>query len=759
MKLWPDSLRFASGSQSETAKSAPANTNEKSKVKAEADLFSAFGIEHKAPGELDIVDYREMMQDSQAKASVMFKIYARISSGWDIQPASTNKVDIDAARFIEDNLERMKGTVSGFLRRAMLAMAYGMSVHELTLRVGEVGEWKDKICLRELKWKKPENYRPVTDDYGNLIKLQQKDGNDWSDLDPLYFIFWAYEHEGDYLGRSDLRPAYRWTKAKELIDTIWNTYLDKYATPTPIGHFPPGAKEPEKDEVLGFLTGLHAKKAAVIPKTWEVKLLESARQGGDYQEKLKYCDRMIARTMLLPTLVVDEGDSGAYALGQQHADNFTWVLQALGEEVAEEIMLEQVIRPLVDWNFEVEDYPKFVWRTFDTVDLNNMSEGLERLINATVIDPSEPWIRERLDFPEKEIAEADPANKPEAKPNEPDDKKPSEDDPADNNDDPERAEFRSGAASKCDWRGIKKRCVELEDIAVQSVTATVESMYANLKLTLKRKRIVENRDLAAVDKLKLPGVGVARAALQEAYGNMVHWGASDALKEVQAGLAKTGKKLPAMPDTMGINLSGWHIEEWDPPQELKLSSAEIIAHWEGKVPIQKKLLAEYSRNAFTMAGALHDDLLKGSQQIISKGIRRGASYSQIESELAKFFQPYLEIEGATAPGLASAYRIETIVRTNMAEAYNSGRMNLFKHPDVGSYIVAFEYSAVMDNRTTPFCSDWDGAILLADDPRVDQNNPPNHHRCRSVWIPITKGERFTPDSVPPVAQPATGFSY
>ncbi len=762
MEIQIGSLRLANGGRRPMAEKPEAKLDEKAKVRSKADLFSAFGVEITEEGALSYADYREMMRDAQVKAAVMFKILARLSSGWDISPASKDPADLEVARFVEDNLARMKGTATGFLRRTMLAMAYGQTIHEMVLHVPEEGEWKDKVCIKEFKWKRPENYRCMTDDFGNLTKLQQKAGNDWTDLDPLYFIIWCWDHEGDFKGKSDLRPAYRWFKGKELLDLVWNVYLEKYATPTPVGKFPPGAKDPEKDEVLGFLMHLHHKKAAVVPKNWEVDLLESKRTGGDYHQKMQYCDRMIARTMLLPTLVVDEGDKGAYALGQQHADNFTWVLEALGDEVAEEIMLEQVIRPLVDWNFTVEDYPTFKWRGFNTVDLEKMAIALEKLVGTGVIGPQEEWIREKLEVPAAD-PNADQGAGPTKGAGSGDDDgqggRQQKRAGSGEGEDGGKAEFRSGAARKHDWRAIKARTIAIEDRAVGEIATATESMFAKLKLTIKRKQLVENRDLAGVRALKMPGIGLVRNSLETAFGHQIHWGAKDALDEVKAGLAVTGKKLPPLPDTMAINLAAWHPEEWEPTPESLLSSAEIIAHWEGKVPIQKALMTEYSREAFTMAGAYQDNLLSGSQQILGKGIRRGASYQQMEAELAAFFRPYMEIEGAIDPALASPYRIETIVRTTMSEAYNTGRMNLYKHPDVGNMIVAYEYSAVMDDRTTPFCTDWDGEVLLANDPRIDQNNPPNHFRCRSVWIPITKGEKFSVTDQPPAATPAQGFSY
>lgn len=736
--------------------------SEKAAVSASLDLFSRYGIEMKADGELEIADYREMMTDPQIRAAVMFKILARISSGWDIVAASDKPQDVEAKEFVEANLKRMRGTMSGFLRRAMMAMAYGLSVHEMVLEIPDKGPLAGKICLKELKWKRPEHFRLKTDKFGNLIGVQQKLLNQWQDLDPLYFVTWAWDHEGDYQGRSDLTPAYRWFKSKKLIDWVWNVFLEKHATPTPVGKFPPGATSDQKNEVLRFLQDMPVRGAAIVPANWQLDNFESGRTGGDYEQKIKYSDRMIVRSLLLPTLVLDEGDSGAYALGQQHADTFTWVLDAMGEELAEDIMQDQVIRRLCEFNLpDLEELPRFVWRPYDAIDLEKISKALQLLITAKIISPRESWIREKLDLPPADTVDMDdPLEDPEPDPAEP--KVP--DDPKDQKDkkagDQEPVNLSARAIrQKHRAPEIKARMTAAEDDVVRQLAASTQSMFSRLIQTLRKTRMVENRDHAAVAAIKLGSVGDIRRALEKGFGDSLHWGVSDAIDEVRRGLESTGRTMPELKPSMGINLRSWVPEPWTAPEEVLLSSAEIIAFWESKVPVQKALLSEYVREAFTMSGVYQDDLLVGAQRIIGKGIRRGAATTQVESELAAYFRPYLEIEGALSPALASAYRIETVVRTAMAEAYNTGRMNLFRDPAVMDFIVAYQYSAVMDNRTTPFCEDWHDAVILANDPALDQITPPNHYRCRSILIPITRGEAFDMPEALPDVRPADGFMF
>ena len=102
-------------------------------------------------------------------------------------------------------------------------------------------------------------------------------------------------------------------------------------------------------------------------------------------------------------------------------------------------------------------------------------------------------------------------------------------------------------------------------------------------------------------------------------------------------------------------------------------------------------------------------------------------------------------------------RLNTVTRTNYSDAYNQGRLAGFQDPDVKDIIGAYEYSAVMDDRTTPFCESYDGRIYAADDPIWSSITPPNHFGCRSILVPITNDEGFKIDKHLAL-QPAKGFA-
>lgn len=77
-------------------------------------------------------------------------------------------------------------------------------------------------------------------------------------------------------------------------------------------------------------------------------------------------------------------------------------------------------------------------------------------------------------------------------------------------------------------------------------------------------------------------------------------------------------------------------------------------------------------------------------------------------------------------------RASLITTTESTYAYNRGRLVSFKENDV-DYV---RFSAIRDGRTSEQCNSRHGLIMRLDDPRLADNTPPLHGRCRSVLDPL-----------------------
>src|SRR5258708_38619384 len=120
-------------------------------------------------------------------------------------------------------------------------------------------------------------------------------------------------------------------------------------------------------------------------------------------------------------------------------------------------------------------------------------------------------------------------------------------------------------------------------------------------------------------------------------------------------------------------------------------------------------------------------------------MKSGTPVGEVVRQLEGASEPYLGGPGHLADA-ASPSRLETLARTNITDAYNQGRLSMAKDPDVVDLLAGMRYSTVLDDRTTEICQFLNDKVFEMDDPALEQLAPPNHFNCRSVLVPVTKGE-------------------
>jgi SPP1 gp7 family putative phage head morphogenesis protein len=135
---------------------------------------------------------------------------------------------------------------------------------------------------------------------------------------------------------------------------------------------------------------------------------------------------------------------------------------------------------------------------------------------------------------------------------------------------------------------------------------------------------------------------------------------------------------------------------------------------------------EWARSRVELQGRWHRSLDQKVNDLVVKALQEGWSNQQLSRELKAVFPTF------------SARRLETIARTETMSAYNQGRMAQFLG---NAMIVAFQFSAILDTRTTQICSARNGKILVLSkisEAELRYNTPPLHYNCRSVLIPVDK---------------------
>jgi SPP1 gp7 family putative phage head morphogenesis protein len=138
--------------------------------------------------------------------------------------------------------------------------------------------------------------------------------------------------------------------------------------------------------------------------------------------------------------------------------------------------------------------------------------------------------------------------------------------------------------------------------------------------------------------------------------------------------------------------------------------------------------AAVARRALTLAGNFSGDQLtaiKGHLQ---------AAIVPVDGKLLSRPELLQKIEGTLLVGKT---RAEMIARTELTNAYNSGRVQTALQ---SSLVTHLRFLAISDARTTPICRSRNGMLIpVTDRGAIGANSPSLHVRCRSVLSPVMAG--------------------
>lgn len=309
--------------------------------------------------------YERMLTDAHVKACFNLKRWGVLSVPWRLEPADESPDAQRTYEFTLYTLQTMQGGVFSLLWRVLDALAKGVSILEKLYAYRVEPPYAGLWTLRGFKAKNPALFRFEVDAYRNLqsLVLYAPSGERLT-LPREKFIVYAYSPRYESpAGESDLRAAYRAWRSKERVLQLWDLFLAKYASPTLIGVYKRGLPPAQQEELLRALDKVQQETAIIVPEEVKVDALEFKQSGAEsFAQAITHHNAEIAKSILGETLTTDEGQRvGSLALGQVHLKVLQTQLRALRADLAERVMQDQVIRPLVQLNFGDVPAPRFVW--------------------------------------------------------------------------------------------------------------------------------------------------------------------------------------------------------------------------------------------------------------------------------------------------------------------------------------------------------------------------------------------------------------
>lgn len=671
--------------------------------------------------------YDEMKHDDQVKAAVSFKKDLVVSSGWKIICDNQEIVDRITYNLSQD----LKGiSFENSIKDIMSAFEYGFSLTEVLYRRAEDG----KIEIKEFKTRPPHTFEFHSDPKGDVKHIIQHSDQTPLDFKPDYFIHHIYQPEfGNPYGQSDLRSAFTPWKTKKFILRFYAIYLERYAAPTIVAEYPEDFDANKVGRLQTIVNTIQNSTAFVVPEGTKIDFKMAQRDSSDsYEKAINLLNTMVARAILMPDLMGVSGSKtsgGSYALGETQFEMFLGLIRREQQSLARAITLK-VIRPLVKANWG--DIPcEF---QFNQHSQEDTMEALRVWIEATksrLWKPEEDEIKhvlEKLNFPipdKVNIPESLPmpvVGAPDQDPNDPD--APKNKGPIPPKKENEPKEDDSEKKDKAFRQFVNKRHRDFTRFEKVLDFAEIES---------------------SLDRQEEKEINRLRPLARDIYLDFIEQiKERNLLGRFRPELINQLKIRQQKP--MNMELKSYMRDGFI--DAYNMAQKEIFPRMDAKFALEEELIPEsfleiIEADSFKMVGDYSINITKRMRDRLIEGIKNGVN----ERELLRQLRELGENE--------TDKWLKTAIRTKTTEMLNRGRKSYWDNDEMAKQIIeAYQYSAILDDRTSEICRYLDGKIFEKGS-LTTSINPPAHLNCRSLLVPITKFEDYKREKmyVPPTEEP------
>lgn len=345
--------------------------------------------------EIDLPIYWQMLRsDATVKAGVEFIRLSILSRLVGYQNITHPKVE----NFINLALKSMEGSLWDVVQDLLSAIWAGFSVAEVSYKpLGAYIGWKRIRVIN------PVTIYPTgieTDEKGEIISIKQRVGQQEIKLPLNRCIIWSFGSEfGNPWGNSLLRPAYAPWLMKQILIRLWNTHLERQATPLGIVALPqaemlvwcPLHQREERyiEAMKHIMEDLHNRNSLIYSGGAEVRFERLEGKGEMFESAIRYQDTQILRALLIPSLLVTEGEYGTRAQAMVHQEAFQMMLSGIIREL-KAVLDEQLFRPLIEMNFgELSEYGGAVFKPFADSDYAVWADVLRKLTEVGWLSPKD----------------------------------------------------------------------------------------------------------------------------------------------------------------------------------------------------------------------------------------------------------------------------------------------------------------------------------------------------------------------------------
>lgn len=655
--------------------------------------------------------YDEMRDDDQIKVALALKKDMVINSGWAIECE-----DEKIKEFITDNLtdigfgDNLDLSFEDALRDMLSIYDYGFSLSEVVYNSPKrtrSGLWE----IKAIKTRPPHTFKFEIDVHGNVLKIIQVAEQDL-EFKPGKFIHCIHQPDfGNPYGKADLRSTHDPWKAKKFILRMTMRYIERFAGPTAVASYEGNLKTGELTQLNNALQSIQDSTTLIIPKAVQIEFLQANRDSSDvYIKTLDMLNMWIGRSILVPDLLGVSGSQtsgGSLALGKEQFRVFLAAIKKDREALQRKINVA-IIKPLVGVNFGDDVKCSFEFLPITQEDESKWIELWLTAANGKLFKPSKEEVnhlRRKTGFPEGEVETPEVPAAPE----------------------------RPGLPDPDETPGIPEENTDPSNVVPHVRTFVRKTTPHEFKMDFKSiQETLDDNEGALTSSLITLARKMAQDLIQQAKSKgILTKFRPERLKELNVRFQKEMNSL-LKGDFVSLFKSSINAAR---REILPAGTRNFVEEDINPSDFEKIIRAE----SFKLVGDITSDILKRTENQILKGMKDGLSSGAISKLVMDDIKDHTE------------NHIKTTVRTKTTEVFNAARKTFFDNDPIAKQIVvAYQYSAILDTRTSEVCRSLDEKVFNVekDADFLARITPPLHFNCRSVLVPITKFEEAK-RNVPP----------
>lgn len=257
--------------------------------------------------------YDKIFRDDQVKSTWQQRVGAVVSREWNVIAGGDAPIDKEAADALNQNLVDIG--LDRTTEKMLKAVFNGYSVAEM------LWGYREKDGLIGFTGIKVRNARRFRYDKDGAFRMLTRQNMRGELLPPKKFwiVTAGADDDDEVYGRGLAYWLYWPTLFKRNGVKFWQTFLDKFGTPTAKATYRQGTPKEEIDKGLQALAAIATDSGIMVPDGFVIELLEASRSGtADFATMVRYMDGAIAKIILSQTMTTDDGASLSQA--KVHAD-------------------------------------------------------------------------------------------------------------------------------------------------------------------------------------------------------------------------------------------------------------------------------------------------------------------------------------------------------------------------------------------------------------------------------------------------------